>query len=77
MPKSYFVVRSTIDDASKRQAFDSWYQKVHFNACLALARFELARWPDPAIEKLRLKFGARMKRASQSASSVGTRRAAT
>jgi hypothetical protein len=36
MPKSYFVVRSTIDDASKRQAFDSWYQKVQFPDALRL-----------------------------------------
>jgi hypothetical protein len=29
MPKTYFVVRATVADASKRAAFDTWYQKEH------------------------------------------------
>jgi len=29
MAKAYFVVRATVKDASKRGAFDSWYQKEH------------------------------------------------
>src|SRR3954454_17728183 len=29
MPKAYFVVRATVADASRRAAFDDWYQKEH------------------------------------------------
>jgi hypothetical protein len=29
MSKAYFVVRATVADASKRKAFDTWYQKEH------------------------------------------------
>ena len=36
MPKSYFVVRSTVADASKREAFDNWYQEVHLPDALRL-----------------------------------------
>ena len=36
MPKSYFVVRATIHDPSKREAFDSWYKNVHLPDALRL-----------------------------------------
>jgi hypothetical protein len=29
MPSAFFVVRSTVADASKRKAFDEWYQREH------------------------------------------------
>lgn len=29
MPAAFFVVRSTVADASKRKAFDEWYQREH------------------------------------------------
>ena len=29
MPAAYFVVRATVSDASKRQAFDAWYSREH------------------------------------------------
>lgn len=29
MSKAYFVVRSTVADTAKRQAFDKWYQTEH------------------------------------------------
>jgi hypothetical protein len=29
MPKTFFVVRATVADASKRAAFDTWYSKEH------------------------------------------------
>lgn len=29
MPAAYFVVRATVTDASKRAAFDAWYETEH------------------------------------------------
>ena len=29
MPKALFVVRATVTDAAKRQAFDAWYSREH------------------------------------------------
>ena len=29
MPVHYFIVRSVVPDASKREAFDRWYSKEH------------------------------------------------
>jgi hypothetical protein len=29
MPAAVFVVRATVTDASRRQAFDQWYRDVH------------------------------------------------
>ncbi|UPT92088.1 hypothetical protein HAP41_0000020855 [Bradyrhizobium barranii subsp. apii] len=29
MPAAYFVVRATVTDASKRAAFDTWYETAH------------------------------------------------
>jgi hypothetical protein len=29
MPKAHFIVRATVADASKRQAFDAWYSREH------------------------------------------------
>jgi hypothetical protein len=29
MPAAYFVVRATVSDPAKRQAFDKWYQTEH------------------------------------------------
>ena len=29
MPAAYFVVRATVADASKRAAFDTWYETEH------------------------------------------------
>jgi hypothetical protein len=36
MPKPYFVVRATVHDPSKREAFDSWYKNVHLPDALRL-----------------------------------------
>jgi hypothetical protein len=29
MPSAYFVVRATVPDPAKRQAFDEWYRREH------------------------------------------------
>jgi hypothetical protein len=29
MPSAYFVVRATVADPAKRQAFDAWYSREH------------------------------------------------
>jgi hypothetical protein len=29
MPAAYFVVRATVSDPAKRQAFDAWYSREH------------------------------------------------
>ena len=29
MPAACFVVRATVSDASKREAFDAWYSREH------------------------------------------------
>ena len=29
MPKAHFIVRATVADAAKRQAFDAWYSREH------------------------------------------------
>jgi len=29
MPKALFIVRATVADAAKRQAFDAWYSREH------------------------------------------------
>ena len=29
MPTAFFIVRATVTDASKRAAFDRWYEKEH------------------------------------------------
>jgi hypothetical protein len=29
MPSAYFVVRATVADPAKRQAFDAWYNREH------------------------------------------------
>jgi hypothetical protein len=29
MPAAFFVVRATVSDAAKRQAFDAWYSREH------------------------------------------------
>jgi hypothetical protein len=29
MPAAYFVVRATVTDPAKRQAFDAWYSREH------------------------------------------------
>lgn len=29
MPAAFFVVRATVNDAAKRQAFDAWYSREH------------------------------------------------
>ena len=36
MPKSYFVVRSIVADATKREPFDGWYRNVHLPDALKL-----------------------------------------
>ena len=29
MPLAYFIVRATVPDAAKREAFDEWYSREH------------------------------------------------
>ena len=60
MPTTYFVVRATVADASKRQAFDAWYQKEHIPDAVKAFGVKKARrfWSasDPSLHLAMYEF---------------------
>ena len=60
MPKTFFVVRSTVKDATQRQKFDHWYSTDHMPWALKEFKCEKA-WrfwseTDPAIHQATYQF---------------------
>jgi hypothetical protein len=60
MPLAYFVVRATVSDASKRQAFDVWYSREHMPDAVKSFGAEKA-WrfwslTDPALHQATYQF---------------------
>ena len=60
MPAAYFVVRATISDPAKRQAFDKWYQTEHLpdatkSFCVRKA-WRFWSLTDPAIHQATYQF---------------------
>jgi hypothetical protein len=60
MPAAFFVVRATVPDAARREAFDKWYQTEHlpdaaksFGAAKAWRFWSLT---DPAIHQATYQF---------------------
>jgi hypothetical protein len=60
MPATYFVVRATVPDATKRAAFDSWYSREHlpdamksFGATRAWRCWSLS---DPSLHQATYQF---------------------
>jgi hypothetical protein len=60
MPAAVFVVRATVADASKRKAFDEWYQREHLpDAVKAFgARKAWRFWSvsDPSVHQASYEF---------------------
>jgi hypothetical protein len=77
MGKWYFVVRATVADAARRQAFDRWYADVHVPQAMAAFGVEKA-WrfwseSDPSIHQAVYEFTDRaaLDRALDSAAMKG------
>jgi hypothetical protein len=63
MPATFFVVRATVADASKRAAFDEWYRKEHLPDALKTFGAQKA-WrcwseTDPAVHQATYQFDNR------------------
>ena len=63
MPKSFFVVRATISDPAKRDAFDDWYRHEHLPQALEAFVAEKA-WrfwsdTDPSLHQATYQFADR------------------
>ena len=63
MPIAVFVVRATVSDASKRQAFDAWYSREHLPDAVKSFGAEKA-WrfwseTDPAVHQATYQFADR------------------
>lgn len=60
MPTAIFVVRATVSDAAKRDAFDRWYRDVHLpDASRVLVRAKrggCGASPDPAVHQALYEF---------------------
>jgi len=60
MPAAYFVVRATVSDPAKRQAFDKWYRMEHLPDAVRSFGVAKARrfWSltDPAIHQATYQF---------------------
>ncbi len=60
MPHHFFVVRATVSDPAKRQAFDDWYAKEHMPDAVKSFGAEQARrfWSltDPALHQASYQF---------------------
>jgi hypothetical protein len=60
MPAAYFVVRATVSDPAKRQAFDKWYQTEHLpDAAKSFGVNKAWRFwslSDPAIHQATYQF---------------------
>ena len=60
MPAAFFVVRATVSDPAKRQAFDAWYSREHLPD--ALKSFEAVKawryWSltDPSLHHAMYQF---------------------
>jgi hypothetical protein len=60
MPAAFFVVRATVPDASRRQAFDDWYHREHLPDAVKAFGVEKA-WrfwsvDDPALHQASYQF---------------------
>ena len=60
MPHHFFVVRATVSDSAKRQAFDAWYAKEHMPDAVKTFGAEKA-WrfwsvTDPAVHQATYQF---------------------
>jgi hypothetical protein len=63
MPLAYFVVRATVTDPDKRQAFDAWYSREHMLDAVKSFGAEKA-WrfwslTDPALHQATYQFADR------------------
>ena len=60
MPAAFFVVRATVADPSKRQAFDEWYHREHLpDAVKAFGAKKAWRFwsvSDPAVHQASYEF---------------------
>lgn len=60
MPAAYFVVRATVTDAAKRDAFDAWYRAEHLpDAVKAFGAKKAWRFwsvSDPALHQASYEF---------------------
>lgn len=60
MPAAMFVVRATVTDAAKREAFDRWYRDVHLpDAIKSFGAREAWRFwslTDPAVHQAMYQF---------------------
>jgi hypothetical protein len=60
MPAAFFVVRATVTDASRRKAFDAWYQNEHLpDAAKSFGVKKAWRFwslSDPAIHQATYQF---------------------
>jgi hypothetical protein len=60
MPAAYFVVRATVSDPAKRQAFDAWYHREHLpDAAKAFGVAKAWRFwsvSDPALHQASYEF---------------------
>ena len=63
MPIHYFIVRSTVPDASKRAAFDTWYSREHMPDAVksfdAEKAWRLWSVTDPAVHEATYQFADR------------------
>ena len=60
MPAAFFVVRATVSDPAKRQAFDAWYSREHMPDAVKTFGAERA-WrfwsvTDPAVHQATYQF---------------------
>jgi hypothetical protein len=60
MPQAYFVVRATVTDSAKRQAFDAWYSREHMPDAIKAFGAEKA-WrfwslSDPSLHQATYQF---------------------
>src|SRR5258708_2166126 len=60
MPAAYFVVRATVTDPAKRQAFDDWYHREHLpdaaNAFGVKKAWRFWSVSDPALHQASYEF---------------------
>jgi hypothetical protein len=59
MPAAFFVIRSTVTDATKRREFDAWYQREHLPAVVTLGVTKAWRFwslTDPSLHQVTYQF---------------------
>jgi hypothetical protein len=59
MPAAFFVIRSTVPDATKRKEFDAWYQREHLPDVVTLGATKAWRcWSltDPSLHQVTYQF---------------------